>query len=262
MRYRATLAYDGTAYQGFQRQIGDTPTIQLAVEKAIVAVTGQTATVNGAGRTDAGVHATGQVIAFDVEWTHGDVALLRAINANLPDDIALRDIETAPGFHPRFDAIARLYRYRVFQADQRQPMMRLQTWCVRWELNLAFMSQAARMLEGEHDFAAFGKSPQGENTVRHIFQSRWFIQPQRTGVLWIYNIEANAFLQHMVRRIVWHMVDVGRGKESLTDFEICFRRAQLPQEGSIAPPQGLTLEQVRYGEGSNSKPPPIKMNNN
>src|SRR6185503_8073316 len=138
MRYRATLAYDGTDYQGFQRQIGDTPTIQLAVEKAILAVTGQTATVNGAGRTDAGVHATGQVIAFDVDWNHGDAALLRAINANLPDAIALQDIETAPGFHPRFDAIARLYRYRVFQADQRQPMMRLQNWCVRWDLNLAF----------------------------------------------------------------------------------------------------------------------------
>lgn len=255
MRYRATLAYDGTAYQGFQRQIGDTPTIQLAVEKAITAVTGQTATVNGAGRTDAGVHATGQVIAFDVEWSHDDAALLRAINANLPDDIALQNIAPAPGFHPRFDAAARLYRYRVLQGEQRQPTMRLQTWFVRWELNMAFMAQAARMLEGEHDFAAFGKPPQGDNTIRHVFQSRWFMQPQHAGVLWIYNIEANAFLQHMVRRIVWHMVDVGRGKESLTDFEIYFRRAQLPQTGSIAPPQGLTLEQVRYAEGSNSKPP-------
>src|SRR5262245_36389052 len=114
MRYRATLAYDGTAYQGFQRQIGDTPTVQLAVENAIAAVTGQRATVIGAGRTDAGVHATGQVITFEVEWAHADEALLRAINAHLPGDIALQTIADAPGFHPRFDAASRLYRYRVF----------------------------------------------------------------------------------------------------------------------------------------------------
>jgi tRNA pseudouridine38-40 synthase len=246
MRYRATLAYDGTAYQGFQRQIADTPTIQLAVEKAIASVTQQSVNVAGAGRTDAGVHATGQVIAFDVEWVHGENALLKAINAKLPDDIALQDIALAPGFRPRFDAAARLYRYRVFQGAQRQPLSRGQVWHIRWDLNLAFMSQAARLLEGEHDFAAFGKSPQGENTVRQVFQSRWFMQPQPTGTLWIYNIEANAFLQHMVRRIVWQMVDVGRGKWSVAEFESNFRRAKLPEEGSIAPPQGLTLEQVRY----------------
>jgi tRNA pseudouridine38-40 synthase len=261
MRYRATLAYDGTAYQGFQRQIGDTPTIQLAVEKAIAAVTGQTATVMGAGRTDTGVHATGQVIAFDVDWNHGETALLRAINAHLPDDIALQDICIAPGFHPRFHAVSRLYRYRVLQAEQRQPMMRLQTWLLRWDLNITLMSEAARMLVGEHDFAAFGRPPQGENTVRHVFQSRWFVQPQRDGVLWIYNIEANAFLQHMVRRIVWHMIDVGRGKESIEAFVEYFYNARLPDSGSIAPPQGLTLEKVRYTEEGH-KPPPTKMSIN
>lgn len=246
MRYRATLTYDGTAYQGFQRQIGDTPTVQLAVEKAIAAVTGQSVTVHGAGRTDSGVHAAGQVIAFDADWKHSDEALLRAINANLPSDLALQDIAPAPGFHPRFDAVARLYRYRVFQAQQRQPLMRLQVWYVRWELNMAYMAEAARLLEGEHDFAAFGKSPQGENTIRRVYQSRWFMQPGRFGTMWIYNIEANAFLQHMVRRIVWHMVEVGRGKASVAEFEAYFRRAVLPSEGSIAPPQGLTLEKVRY----------------
>ena len=108
------------------------------------------------------------------------------------------------------------------------------------------MAQAAQLLEGEHDFAAFGRSPQGDNTVRYVYQSRWFMQPSRFGTMWIYNIEANAFLQHMVRRIVWHMVEVGRGKQSVAEFESHFRRALLPSEGSIAPPQGLTLEQVRY----------------
>src|SRR5262249_47161315 len=121
MRYRATLAYDGTAYQGFQRQIGDTPTVQLALEKAITRVTEQKVTVSGAGGTDSGVPATGQVIASDVDWKHSDEALLRAINAKLPPDIALQDITPAPDFHPRFEAVSRLYRYRVFQSKQRQP---------------------------------------------------------------------------------------------------------------------------------------------
>jgi tRNA pseudouridine38-40 synthase len=246
MRYRATLAYDGTAYQGFQRQIADTPTIQLCVEQAIKAVTGQQATVTGAGRTDSGVHATGQVIAFDVEWKHEMAALLRAINANLPPDIALQDIAEAPGFHPRFDALSRMYRYRVYQGDQRQPLLRQQAWHIRWKLDLYPMTQVAKMLEGEHDFAAFGKPPQGDNTVRRIFQSRWFFQPQRYGVLWLYNIEANAFLQHMVRRIVWLHVQVGRGSMTVDEFESVFRKAELPTEGSIAPPEGLTLEYVKY----------------
>jgi len=246
MRYRATLAYDGTAYQGFQRQIGDTPTIQLAVEQAVAAVTGQTTPVIGAGRTDSGVHATGQVIAFDVEWRHGDTALLRAINANLPDDIALQDIAEAPGFHPRFDALSRLYRYRVIQAEQRQPLLRNRAWHIRWKLDGDWIKQAAGLLLGKHDFAAFGKPPQGENTVRTVYQSEWTAEPEVYGTLWTYTIEADAFLQHMVRRIVWMLLDVGRGKQTVSDFEVYFRRAELPTEGSIAPPGGLTLEQVKY----------------
>src|SRR5512143_20604 len=118
MRYRATLAYDGTAYTGFQRQAEGLVTVQGAVEQAINKVTEQAVTVIGAGRTDSGVHATGQVITFDVtNWNRGDEVLLRAINANLPGDIALQDLSPAPpGFHPRFSAQSRLYRYDVVQA--------------------------------------------------------------------------------------------------------------------------------------------------
>src|SRR5690606_5839800 len=115
VRYRATRADDGTAYQGFQRQGGDTPTIQAALEKALLAVTGQPVTVIAAGRTDSGVHAVGQVIAFDVVWKHGDDDLLRAINAVLPDDIALQDLRQQAGFHPRYDAVARVYKYHLVQ---------------------------------------------------------------------------------------------------------------------------------------------------
>lgn len=247
MRYRATVAYDGTAYLGFQRQAGDTPTIQGTLEQAVAAVTQQTAAVIGAGRTDTGVHALGQVIAFDVEWRHSDDALLRAINANLPDDIALQDIAQQPGFHPRFDASSRVYVYQLNQALHRQPLLRYRAWHVRGELDGAAMQQAADMLLGRHDFAAFGKPPQGENTVRTVFQSQWTHE-----TLWTYRIEADAFLQHMVRRIVGTLVDVGRGMMTLAQFEAAFKGAKLA--GTLAPPHGLTLTEVKY-QKANGQPP-------
>lgn len=195
MRYRATLAYDGTAYEGFQRQPGR-PTIQGAVEQAAAAVTGQPVTVLGAGRTDSGVHAAGQVIAFDLDgWRHGEAALLRAINASLPDDIALQDIAPAPpGFHPRFSARARRYCYQVAQAAQPQPLIRHRVWRVWDALDGDAMRQAAALLVGEHNFAAFGKPPQGTSTVRRVYRSDWTEQPAAYGTLWLYRIEANAFL--------------------------------------------------------------------
>lgn len=245
-RYRATVAYDGTAYLGFQRQAGDIPTIQLALEKAVAMVTGQTVTVIGAGRTDTGVHATGQVITFDVTWRHEDTALLRAINANLPRDIALQNIQQHPGFHPRFDARSRVYQYHIIQAAHRQPLLLHRAWYIRNELNGELMQTGAILLLGEHDFAAFGKPPQGENTVREVIQSAWTVEPDRYGTMWRYCIEANAFLQHMVRRIVGTLVEVGRGEMTLKDFEAAFYSADLDRTGPTAPPQGLVLERVNY----------------
>jgi len=247
VRYRATVAYEGTAYLGFQRQAGDTPTIQGRLEQAVAAVTQQTAAVIGAGRTDTGVHALGQVIAFDVEWRHSDDALLNAMNANLPDDIALQDIARQPGFHPRFDASSRIYVYQLNQALYRQPLLRYRAWHVRGELDGDAMQQAADMLLGRHDFAAFGKPPQGENTVRTVFQSQWTHE-----TLWMYRIEADAFLQHMVRRIVGTLVDVGRGMMTLAQFEAAFKGAKLA--GTLAPPHGLTLIEVKYQKANGQQP--------
>ncbi len=245
-RYRATLAYDGTAYQGFQRQAGGIPTIQGAVESAVAAATGQAVTVIAAGRTDAGVHATGQVIAFDVDWRRGDAALLRAVNAHLPDDIALQDIRRQPGFHPRFDALARCYAYRVIVAEQRQPLERQRAWWMRQPLDGERLAAGAARLIGRHDFGAFGQPPQGESTVREVYLSVWDCRPAPHGVEWTYRIEANAFLQHMARRIVWLLAQLGRGALSLAEFEAIFRQAQLAQVKGIAPAHGLTLEMVRY----------------
>jgi tRNA pseudouridine38-40 synthase len=245
-RFRATLAYDGTAYCGFQRQVPDQPSVQAAVERAISAVIGQDVGLIAAGRTDSGVHARGQVIAFDVGWKHSDADLLRAINANVPDDIAVQDIVQQAGFHPRFDATSRLYRYYIIQAMQHQPLLRHYTWRVRDTLDVQAMQTAAGLLIGEHDFATFGRPPQGTNTVRRVMVSAWTTQTEPYGAALVYHIEANAFLYRMVRRIVGMLTDVGRQRMTIAAFEEAFRRAELIDTVTVAPPQGLILEAVRY----------------
>jgi tRNA pseudouridine38-40 synthase len=264
MQYRATLAYDGTAYQGFQRQADGIPTIQASVEAAVLAVTQQQVTVTGAGRTDAGVHARGQVIAFSVEWKHDTAALLRALNAVLPDDIALQDLAETPnvGFHPRFSARSRRYCYTVLQAPQRQPLMRNRAWYVWQRLDVAAMQAAASLLIGRHDFATFGNPPYGENTVREVFHSTWEQSRQNAAHsvstsahspdILLYHIEATAFLHHMVRRIVGMLVEVGRGDLSVEMFERSFRSADLAFARTIAPAHGLSLEAVSYPENAGS----------
>lgn len=246
VRYRATLAYDGSAYAGFQRQAEGRRTIQGEVERAIAQVTGQQVTVIGAGRTDTGVHAEGQVIAFDVAWQRDDETLLKALNATLPDDIALQDIRQHEGFHPRFDAVARIYRYTLVQTSQRQPLMRHRGWHIYGELDVGAVRQASSLLMGRHDFAAFGHAPQGDNTVREVLRSEWKTEETQTGVLHVYHVEANAFLQHMVRRIVGVLVEVGRGRLSLDAFREALTSGVMVNGVTLAPPQGLVLESVRY----------------
>ncbi len=248
-RYRAILAYDGTAYLGFQRQSDETPTIQGMVERALTGVTQQPVAITAAGRTDTGVHATGQVIAFEVEWAHGADTLLRALNATLPDDIALQAIAVCDAaFHPRFSARSRLYGYTILQAAQRQPLLRHRAWHVHKTLDLDAMQQAASLLLGEHDFATFGQPPQGEVTIRTVFRSEWSHHPQTYGALLVYRVEANAFLQHMVRRVVGMLVEVGRGALTTGDFATAFRAANIALAKTMAPPQGLVLEAVSYND--------------
>ena len=244
-RYRATLAYDGTAYFGYQVQ-PNVPTIQEKVEEAVAIIFGKPITVWAAGRTDTGVHATGQVIAFDAEWKHGNEALLRAINANLPDDIALQDIVQQEDFHPRFDALSRTYRYAVAVVHVRQPLLARRAWQLHQQLDEAAMQAAAHRILGEHDFAAFGNPPQGENTIREVFRSTWQIEPLAAGKMFMYEVEATAYLEHMVRRLVGAQVAIGRGKLSLKGFDALLESRNLSRNKWIAPPQGLTLTEVRY----------------
>ncbi len=247
--YAATLAYDGSAYQGFQRQPAPIPTIQDAVERAIGKVSGQAIGISAAGRTDTGVHALGQVIAFEVEWKHSERDLLSAINSQLPADIALQELWRQEGFHPRFDALWRQYVYRVATLKAPNPLLNRQVWQLVGEsLDLEGMTMAAKICLGEHDFAAFGTAPQAgsNNTVRQIFLSRWEMEKGDFGQNYIYRIRGTAFLYHMVRRLVGSLVQVGRGKLSPEDFAEILASRDIGRAKWLAPPYGLILEAVGY----------------
>jgi len=248
-RYVARLAYDGTAYNGFQRQLEHIPTIQLAVEKSISNITRQHVSIIGAGRTDTGVHAVGQVIAFDVDWKHSDTALLLAINSQLPVDIALQEIWQQDGFHPRYDALSRQYVYTVAGLKIRNPLLNRQTWQLfGQELDIDRMQAAAQQLIGMHDFGTFGTPPQegSTNTVREVYLSQWEQVPSDYGDLYTYRIRATAFLYHMVRRVVGTLVQVGLGKLTVDEFTVIFKSCDIQQAKILAPPQGLVFEAVAY----------------
>lgn len=244
-RYRAVLAYDGAPFHGFQRQAGATPTVQAAVEAALAQVCGAAVTITGAGRTDAGVHASGQVIAFDVDWAHTPGDLLRALNANLPPQVALQRIAPAAAdFHPRFSARRRAYVYRLYSAPVRQPLWDTRCWHVRAALDVAAMQAAAALLVGEHDFATFGQPPQGEVTIRRVYASRF--EADDPAPCLAYTITANAFLQRMVRSIMGTLVEVGRGAMGVDAFADALAAADRHRAGPTAPPHGLTLAHVSY----------------
>ena len=251
-RYAATVAYDGSAYRGFQRQPAPTATIQASLEKAIRQVARQATDVVAAGRTDAGVHAAGQVIAFDVEWEHGEDELLRAINSQLPLDIALQALWRKDGFHPRYDALWRQYAYRIATPAARQPLIARYTWQLSGlSLDLERMNAAAALILGEHDFAAFGAPPQAgsTNTVRQIFSSGWEIEMGALGAAYRYRIRGTAFLYHMVRRLVGMMTQVGRAVISVGEFEAILRSRDITRAKALAPANGLILEAVGYAPG-------------
>ena len=251
MRYRALLAYDGTAYQGFQWQ-PEVATVQGEVERAIERATRQDVRLLFAGRTDAGVHARGQVIAFDVAWRHEMQDLHRALNALLPADIVVRRLEAAPTpFHPRYDALSRLYHYTILNQSWRDPLLRHTTYHVRESLDVVAMDRAAQALVGKRDFAAFGR-PMQENgpTVRHVLAARCWGESARllgsSCSLVHFSVQANAFLRRMVRRLMGTLLWVGQGRCSVADFVAILSAGADGQAGPTVLPQGLCLRQVVY----------------
>lgn len=254
MRVQAIVAYDGTDYSGFQRQ-ANAPTVQEALEAALAQVTAsarETVTVLAAGRTDAGVHAAGQVIAFDTAWRHDLDDLRRALNAVLPADIAVQETsEATPDFHPRYDARSRRYRYTLYNAPVRCPLARRHSLHVTFPLDVAAMQRAAQALVGEQDFATFGQPPQGQNTVRRVLAAEWGFavsaQPSGGELPWLdFEIEANAFLYHMVRSVVGTMLQVGRGKMTAEEFVAVLASCDRSRAGPTAPSHGLCLVEVKY----------------
>ena len=244
MRIRATVAYDGTAYHGFQRQSAERePTIQGELERALSRITARSTTVLGAGRTDAGVHASGQVIAFDAEWRHPLPDLQRALNAVLPGDVVLLDIaQAAGGFHPRYEARSREYRYTIYNAAWRDPLRRLVALHVADPLDVPAMREAARHLIGERDFAAFGQATAGESTVRIVHRAE--IGGERPCIT--VELEANGFLYRMVRSIAGTLIEVGRAKISVGRFVEILNSRERGQAETTAPPNGLCLTRVNY----------------
>lgn len=248
-RYQVILAYDGTAYHGFQRQALKL-TVQAVVEQALRKFGWQGGSIQAAGRTDTGVHAAGQVIAFDLEWKHPLQDLLAALNANLPADVAARSVSVADEkFHPRYYAIARLYRYRIYCQPARDPLLDRYAWQVWPAPALEAMRAAAEFLIGEHDFAAFGNPPRkGGNTIRTVTVARWRnLQPGGPEDQALdFEIAANGFLNRMVRRLVYLQVNVGQGGQRP---EVVSEYLESPAHKMVdgqAPPQGLTLLEVSY----------------
>jgi tRNA pseudouridine38-40 synthase len=244
-RYQATIEYDGTDFLGFQRQTQGR-TVQAELEAALGRVGWEGRAVLGAGRTDTGVHASGQVIAFDLDWGHGDDALLRALNANLPPDVAVKALAVcAPDFHPRFRARGRRYRYSIFNAPVRSPLAARYAWHV-WPpaLNVEVMQTATRALLGRHDFAAFGTDPEGgDSTMRTVSRVEWSHTPEG----WLsFEIQADAFLYRMVRSLVGALKKVGTGDLTVAEFEAILNSRDRSQCPPLAPPQGLCLMEVLY----------------
>lgn len=244
--YKLILAYDGTRFLGYQRQ-GSRRTVQAELESALRSVGWKGRAVLSAGRTDTGVHAAGQVVAFDLEWLHELPELQRAINANLPADIAVRAIAEAPaGFHPRFDATARIYRYRVLCDEYRDPLREYCAWRIWPKPEIDLLRAAAEVLIGEHDFRAFGRPMEkGESTERIVWESFW---KETAPLEWVYEIKANAFLYHMVRRIVFLLVKAGQGRIQRNDLQDALNQGRKILPG-LAPPAGLSLEKVEYSIG-------------
>jgi len=253
-RYQLTLAYDGTDFFGSQRQASSTGaskrTVQGELEKALYKLRWTGRSVLLSGRTDTGVHATGQIAAMDLDWAHTDEELIRALNAALPADMAVhKACIVNADFHPRFDATSRCYRYRLFCQPLRDPIRERFAWRIGSEIHSDLLADTAGLFLGTHDFSAFGSptTPRG-STVRTVMNAVW---KQTEKDEWHFEVRADAFLYRMVRKLVFVQVAVAQGKvsaeaiaRSLARQASAGRRNEIP--AGLAPAHGLTLVEVKY----------------
>lgn len=245
-RLRLTLEYDGSGFQGWQLQ-PDQRTVQGALEEALQQVVRAEVRAIGAGRTDAGVHARGQVAHADVPGALAPLALRRALNAALPADLAVIELrEAAPDFHARRDARSKRYVYRILNRAVPSPERRGVTWHIRSRLDLDAMRAAGEILCGEHDFAAFrgahGGAPERESTLRRLDR----LEVAREGDEVCIAAAGRSFLRHMVRNLAGTLVDVGLGRSTPEDVAAILASRERARAGPTGPPQALCLERVCY----------------
>ena len=243
-RYQLILAYDGTHFSGFQRQ-GKARTVQSEVEKALRDLGWNEDSILFAGRTDTGVHASGQVITFSLDWQHKEESLLSALNARLADDVSVLSIfRVEADFHPRYDASKRSYTYSIYNLAQRQPLLEKYAWRIWPALEIDALNQAAAVFIGRYDFSSFGRAMKpGSTTIREVFESHW--NSTETGCS--YEITANAFLYHMVRRLVYVQVQTAKGLLKVEELREALQNQILLKPG-LAPSKGLSLTKVLYEE--------------
>ena len=255
--WKLILAYDGTDFYGWQVQ-PDRVTIQGELSDAIERVTGERVLPQGSGRTDAGVHARGQVASFFLNAGIPEANLLRALNRTLPESIRVLSAQHAPpGFHARHSALAKTYEYRIDRTEVCPPWVARFAWALHWPLDLACMQSAAELVIGTHDFTSFAASdpdlasraaaedldaPKVEGNIRTIDRSQW----REESDLFIYRVRGNGFLHHMVRNLVGTFVDAGRGHIAPDDIPRILAARSRSAAGSTAPARGLFLDSVEY----------------
>jgi tRNA pseudouridine38-40 synthase len=239
------IEYDGTQYYGFQWQV-DLPTIQNELEQAIKQFCGQSSRVMAASRTDAGVHAKGQVVSFWAKSTLDTMTLVRALNYYLPGDIAVKAAYRAgDDFNVRRDALSREYRYYILNSNTRSPLSRRFALFVPKMLDIQPMNEACQLIQGEHDFVSFASSLDGnKSTLRNVYEAGI----ETKGDFTVFCIVANSFLPHQVRSTVGLLIRLGLGKIGIADFRDIMEARSLGLAGPLSPACGLCLEKVNYPE--------------
>jgi tRNA pseudouridine38-40 synthase len=266
--WKLTLAYDGTDYSGWQVQPGEC-TIQGELQAALGRTVGESPLPHGSGRTDAGVHALGQVASCVLQAPIPADNLCRALNRTLPAAIRVLEAKPAPEtFHARHSAVSKTYEYRVFRETICPPVLARYVLACPWPMDLEKMQRAARLVQGEHDFLSFAATdpdlgrriprtdvrhlgPDGaeeKSSIRTIFSSTWEQQTCDAGELLVYRVRGSGFLHHMVRNLVGTLIDVGRGRTNVEDIPKILAARSRSAAGPTAPAQGLFLHSVEYDE--------------
>lgn len=237
------IEYDGTQYYGFQWQVG-LPTIQSELEQAIRRFCGQSSRVIAASRTDTGVHAQGQVVSFWAKSTLDTMTLVRALNHYLPGDIAVKAAYRAgDDFNVRRDALSREYRYYILNSNTRSPFSRRFALFMPKMLDIQAMNEACQLIQGEHDFASFASSLDGnKSTLRNVYEAGI----EKKGDFTVFRIVANSFLPHQVRSTVGLLIRLGLGKVCIADFRDIMEARSVGLAGPLSPACGLCLKKVNY----------------